>query len=118
MGNYVADTSSMKSGWTPLLGQTKNTYKTSELSIDCNIADTSSLSDLFIVDENECPWNGKACLYNLENDPCETTDVASDNPDIYDKLLELLKTYNFHKHFLIIFFYYAFISFCGFFKNE
>ena len=45
-------------------------------------------------DYKKCPYNGKACLFNIENDPCEYQDVADENQDIAKKLYDRLVYYN------------------------
>lgn len=34
---------------------------------------------------------GTVCLYNIKEDPCETTDISSKNPNIVEKLKDMLQ---------------------------
>lgn len=64
----------------------ENTYPTH--TVDCK--DGKSNYEYPSIDENLCPYNGEVCLYNLEDDPCEWSDVASENPEIRDQLYQML----------------------------
>lgn len=30
--------------------------------------------------------SGKACLYNIKDDPCESNDISAENPDVVTRL--------------------------------
>ncbi|XP_052740683.1 arylsulfatase I-like [Bicyclus anynana] len=53
-----------------------------EIKISCDV-DTSK--DLCY------PGNGTVCLYNIKEDPCESTDLSTSKPDIVDKLTSRLQ---------------------------
>lgn len=41
-----------------------------------------------------CPYNGKPCLFNIMNDPCEYQDVSMDNMDVVNQLYDRLMYFN------------------------
>ena len=43
---------------------------------------------------NDCPYNKEPCLYDLDTDPCEYTDIKADKPEILDFLYNMLSEYN------------------------
>ena len=42
----------------------------------------------------DCPYNGYPCLFDLDADPCEYADLRESEPEIYEKMLDLLMEYN------------------------
>ena len=46
------------------------------------------------VNHTECPYNGEACLYKLDDDPCEYYDVKGKYPNEYKTLMDRLYYYN------------------------
>lgn len=59
-------------------------------SITCSSDGSDNYQYPSIDTENECPYNGEACLYDLSVDPCEWNDIKDDEPEIYSKLYEML----------------------------
>jgi hypothetical protein len=46
------------------------------------------------VEELLCyPAEGEECLFNLSLDPCESVNIASENPEVVNKLKEQLEKY-------------------------
>eukprot|EP01084_Bolivina_argentea_P003676 6916_1 len=46
------------------------------------------------LQNNECPFNGKACLFDIVNDPCEYYDESQNESAIYKQLYDRLLYYN------------------------
>merc|ERR1712192_87887 len=44
--------------------------------------------------DDHCPYNQKACVYDIETDPCEYYDVSQNNSAVYDELYQRLLFYN------------------------
>ena len=42
----------------------------------------------------QCPYNGKPCLYNIKDDPCEYNDLSMENPNKLNELYQRLLYYN------------------------
>ena len=62
-------------------------------TVDCKI-NSSEIPLSYNSNENQCPRNGEACLYNIIDDPCEYKDVKNDYPVIYEYMYKLLLSYN------------------------
>ena len=97
IGNQVYELDSDRSGWlgigiVPDYGENGELInKFSFNYANCNRSNEPIWNETYF--ENKCPFNGEACLFNLENDPCEYVDVKDDYPDIYDRLVTLLVDY-------------------------
>jgi len=46
------------------------------------------------VNGTDCPYNGMPCLFDIDSDPCEYTDLRESEPDVYDFMYSLLLQYN------------------------
>merc|ERR1712187_912137 len=81
IGNAVT---SSTSGWTALDDMdVENTYPT----VKCNGKQPK-------VNETGCPYNGKACLFKLDEDECEYRDVKDEYANEFDTLRKRLLFYN------------------------
>ncbi|KAI8424447.1 hypothetical protein MSG28_002935 [Choristoneura fumiferana] len=56
-----------------------------ELKIECNIG-TDKRDKILCY-----PENGKTCLYNIKEDPCETKDLTKTHPETVSRLMERLE---------------------------
>ncbi|ETO10084.1 hypothetical protein RFI_27294 [Reticulomyxa filosa] len=84
IGTEVMSTSVDDSGWVPL-SDANETHPT----VQCN-----GKQPVFNASSELCPFNGKGCLFDIINDPCEYKDLSLEYPDIYDFMLQRLILYN------------------------
>ena len=95
VGNQLYDLNKEISGWHPdfedygtdgeLMKQFSFNY------INCNRSNEPQWNETYFA--NQCPFNNEACLFDLDNDPCEYFDVKNDYPEIYDKMVQLFVDY-------------------------
>ena len=44
--------------------------------------------------KRDCGYSGTPCLFDIDSDPCEYTDLRKSEPEIYEKMYNLLLQYN------------------------
>ena len=57
-----------------------------QLEVDCGVKSADAVACL--------PLNGRPCLFDLENDPCEYDNLAEKLPQVVLEMLDLLNVYN------------------------
>ena len=94
VGWEVTDTNNIcRSAWCPLpdVNQSMTTVQCVQ-SGNGNNYDYPNVNETYI--ENNCPYNGEPCLYDIVNDPCEWYDISNKEPTIYLEMYQRLLQYN------------------------
>ena len=94
VGQEVTDINDIcRSTWCQL-----NDTNQTETTVQCVKNGDGNNYDYPIVNEtyiqNNCPYNGEVCLYDIVNDPCEWYDIKDQQPTIYEQLYQRLLQYN------------------------
>lgn len=61
-------------------------------SVQCSVSGNYEYPE--IDEHSSCLFSGEACLYDMDNDPCEWNDIRSSNMDIFEQLIKKLHDYN------------------------
>lgn len=92
VGSEVSESTQCWSTWCVLLSAKHGDRFVSTQTIQCT---EKGNYDFPIVDfENDCPYNGEPCLYDLDEDPCEYYDIKEAEIEIFDFMWDLLLEYN------------------------
>ena len=91
-GSEADSTEESQSGW-------KNAVKDGDsyadtMTIQCTVGGDDHFNYPAVDYTLDCPYNGYPCLFDLDTDPCEYTDLRESEPAIYSKMYELLLHYN------------------------
>ena len=88
VGNEVSTTEMCWSTWCVLMSAS---FESTEV-IQCT---ERGNYDFPMVDfTNDCPFNGEPCLFDLDEDPCEYTDIKDNETEIFDLMWDLMLEYN------------------------
>uniref|UniRef100_A0A6P7FT84 Arylsulfatase I-like n=1 Tax=Diabrotica virgifera virgifera TaxID=50390 RepID=A0A6P7FT84_DIAVI len=77
-----------------LSGQALKHIKKAANGTQIKILRKQATVDCAVTKHKECNLLEEVCLYNIENDPCELNNVATNNPSIVRWLTDILNQYN------------------------